>query len=101
MARDLSMTQSRLAGIVGASPRSVSRWAGGHSAPHLKARRRLLELAAVAEALKDVIRDEDIGLWMQSPHPRLGFDTPEERVSRGDFKDVIAVVEALADGVFS
>lgn len=101
LARGLSMSQSRLAEIVGASPRSVSRWAGGHAAPHSRARRRLLELTAVVDALKGVIRDEDIGLWMSSPHPKLAFDTPEERVSQGKFKDVIAVIEALADGVFS
>lgn len=96
---ETNLTQEEVGEIVGSSPRSVSRWLAGDTEPKPDARRRLLELAYVAEELSGVMRSEDINLWIFSPNRLLDHDTPAERVRQGDFKSVLAVTEALADGI--
>lgn len=93
------LTHEEVGEIVGSSARSVSRWLAGDAEPKSDARRRLLELAYVAEELSSVMRPEDINLWIFSPNRLLDHDTPAERVRGGDFKSVLAVIEALADGI--
>jgi hypothetical protein len=46
-----------------------------------------------------VLRPEDANLWIFSPNELLDGDSPAERIERGDFKSVLAVIEALAEGV--
>jgi len=62
-------------------------------------RQRLLELVYVGEQLSRVLRPEDANLWIFSRNPLLDGDTPAERIERGDFRAVLAVIEALAEGV--
>jgi len=85
--------------IVNASGRSVSRWSAGTAEPQKLSRQRLLELAYVAEELKSVLKAEDANLWVLSPNRLLDGDTPAQRINTGDFKSVVGLIEALADGI--
>jgi hypothetical protein len=85
--------------LVQASPRAVSRWKTGESVPQKLTRKRLLELGYVGDQLSKVLRPEDANLWIFSRNELLGNDTPAERIERGDFESVLAVIEALAEGV--
>jgi hypothetical protein len=38
-------------------------------------------------------------LWIFSPNQLLSGDTPAERITTGDFKTVLALIDALAEGV--
>ena len=93
------LSQQDVAQIVGAAPRTVARWIAGTASPQRDARTRLLELAYVAEQLAEVIRREDINLWIFSPNRLLGGDKPADRIRDGDYKKVLAVIDALAEGV--
>lgn len=95
----LHLSQDDVGEIVGTSGRTVARWSKGDSKPQGDARKRLLELRYVAEAAAEVIEPEDINLWMFEPNKRLDGDTPALRIRRGDYKSVLALIEALADGV--
>jgi transcriptional regulator with XRE-family HTH domain len=99
LTEDLKLSQEDIGVIVGATARSVARWASGEVAPQRLNRQRLIELAYVAEALTEVIRGEDANLWIFSPNRLLNHDTPAERIQQGDFRSVLAAIEALADGV--
>lgn len=94
-----SLTHDEIGTIVEASPRSVSRWSSGASEPQKLSRQRLLELAYVAEELRSVLRSEDANLWIMSPNRLLGGDSPAQRIQKGDFKSVVGLIEALADGI--
>lgn len=96
---DLHLTRQEVGEIVGASARTVARWSAGESSPQPDPRRRLLELRYVADAVAEVIRPEDVNLWMFEPNKLLDGDTPAERIHKGQYKDVLAVIEALAEGV--
>ncbi len=95
----LHLAQEEVAAIVGASSRTVARWSGGHTTPQRDARNRLLELRYVAAAAADVIRPEDVSLWLFEPNEVLDGDTPADRIRTGRYRDVLAVLNALAEGV--
>ncbi|MEX0750062.1 MAG: hypothetical protein WD359_04560 [Dehalococcoidia bacterium] len=95
----LSLTQEEVAQIVGSSPRAVGRWSAGDVRPQKLTKQRLLELAFIGEQLASVLRPEDANVWIFSPNALLDGDTPAARIHRGDYKTVLALIEALADGV--
>jgi len=95
----MQLTYDEIGQIVDASGRSVSRWNHGKAEPQKLSRQRILELAYVADELRDVLRPEDANLWIFGPNRLLDGDTPAQRISTGDFRSVVGVIEALADGI--
>lgn len=95
----LGLTQDQVGAIVDASPRSVARWSSGEVVPQRLNKQRLLELAYVADAVSHVLPADEANLWIFSPNRLLGHDTPADRIRAGDYKSVLAVIEAIADGV--
>jgi hypothetical protein len=102
--RDLNerahLSQDDVGRIVGASGRTVARWAAG-ATPHRSARERLLELAYVADQLIDTLglSPTDANLWIFSPNRLLRGDKPADRIADGDYRTVLGLIDALADGV--
>ena len=101
--RDLTsrvhLSQQDVGSIVGANSRTVARWAAGETSPQRENRDRLLQLHYVAELASEVIRPDDVNLWIFSPNRLLDGDSPADRIRDGFFKDVLAVIDALAEGV--
>ena len=95
----LGLTQDEIGSIVDASARSVSRWSTGDVVPQRLNKQRLIELAYVAEAVANVLPREHANLWMFTPNRMLQHDTPADRIRQGGYKDVLDLLEALADGV--
>jgi hypothetical protein len=95
----LHLTQDEVGEIVDASGRSVARWASGDVVPQRLNKQRLIELAYVAEAVKHVIPADRANLWILSPNRLLDHETPAERIRKGDYKAVLDVIEAIADGI--
>jgi transcriptional regulator with XRE-family HTH domain len=102
--RDLSerahLSQEDVGRIVGASGRTVARWAAGVT-PHRSARERLLELSYVADQLIEVLglSPDDANLWIFSPNRLLKGDKPADRIADGDYRSVLGLIDALADGI--
>ena len=71
----------------------------GHCTPQREARQRLLELAYVAEQAAAVIQPTDLSLWLFTPNHLLDHDSPADRIAAGDYRSVVALLEALADGI--
>lgn len=90
-----------VARMLKANPRTVSRWIHEGTEPRWEVRERLLELTAVIERLTQVVRPQAAQDWLFTPNPDLGFDKPVELVRAGRFKDVLAVIDSLGEGVFS
>ena len=62
-------------------------------------KQRLLELAFIGEELGKVLRPADANLWIFSPNKLLDGDNPASEIAKGEFKRVLDLIEALADGV--
>jgi hypothetical protein len=88
-----------LAQITGSTPRSVSRWTAAKAMPRRDAEDRLLELKAVVDQLRAVLRDGPARLWLRSPNPDLDWYKPLEMIAEGDYRRVIGAVLAMAEGV--
>ena len=77
------------------NPRSVSRWKAEETAPRREAEERLLELRAVVDLARRVMRDNAARLWLRSPNP----DKPLDLIAQGRYQSVIDLLLAIAEGV--
>ena len=88
-----------LARVSEANPRSVARWRTQETVPRRGAEERLLELRAVVDLTRSVMTDDAARFWLRSPNPNLGYDKPLDLVATGEYRLVIALLLALAEGV--
>ena len=102
MAMDsLGLSDDEVGTIVDASGRSVARWAAGEVVPQRLNKQRLLELAYVADALAEVLPRDHANAWLFTPHRRLDHEKPADLIQQGRYREVLSLIEALADGVFA
>lgn len=90
-----------LARVSETNPRSVARWRTRQTTPRRHAEDRLLELRAVVDLARRVMRDDAARLWMRSPNPDLAYEKPLDLVAAGRYQRVVDLLLALAEGVTS
>lgn len=95
----LGLTQDEIGKIADASGRSVGRWLRGEVVPQRLNKQRLIELSYVAELVTEVLPPDQVNLWMLRPNRLLEHDSPADRIRAGGYRDVLGVIEAIADGV--
>lgn len=88
-----------VARVLGTSPRSVNRWVNAGSLPRRESEERLLELKAVVDLLREVLREQPARLWLRTPNPTLDYEKPIDLVERGEYRRVIAAIRSLGEGV--
>lgn len=94
------LDQADLAGLVGANPRTVARWFTEETEPRTDARRKLLEILAVLESLSSVLEPRAAHDWLYSPNTLIEHRKPIELLEAGDWRTVLGLIDALAEGVF-
>lgn len=95
----LGLTQDEIGFIVDASGRSVARWSRGEVVPQKLNKKRLIELAYVADVVTEVLPPDKVNLWLFTPNRLLAPDSPAERIHAGGYRDVLGLIDAIADGV--
>ncbi|MDQ3914586.1 MAG: DUF2384 domain-containing protein [Actinomycetota bacterium] len=98
--KQAELDQEDVARVIGASPRTVSRWLREEAEPRKEARERLLEFLAVIERLSTTLRPQPAHDWLFTPNPQLGHEKPADLVKEGKYREVLGAVDALAEGVF-
>ncbi len=88
-----------LARVSDTNPRSVARWKAEAATPRREAEERLLELRAVVDLVRRVMRDDAARFWMRSPNPDLGYEKPLDVIAAGHYQRVVDLLLALAEGV--
>lgn len=96
---NLGLTHEEVGDIVDASARSIARWSAGDVVPQRMNKQRLLELAYVAQAVSEILPSDQANLWIFTPNRLLDHDSPAERIHAGGYRDVLNLIEALAEGV--
>lgn len=71
----------------------------GRPAPRRQNEERLLELEAVIDVLREVMRDEPARLWLRSPVPALDYDKPMDLIEQGEYRRVIGAILSIGEGV--
>ncbi len=97
---EAQLSRQDIAQIVGASQRTVVRWATRQSTPRGASRERLLELAVVSQLAAKVMRPDVVGPWLYAPNPLLDYRRPVDLVTGGEYRDVIGAIQAIGEGVF-
>jgi DNA-binding transcriptional regulator YiaG len=96
------MTQSEVAAALGRSPRTVARWKAVGTAEPTRASaelaRSVRKLGRVKFLLDDLMPHDHALRWLQAPNPGFRGEAPVDLLMCGRADDVIAVLEALADG---
>ena len=87
-----------LARVSAAHPRSVIRWRSSEVTPRRRTEERLLELRAVIDLVRSVMRDDAARVWMRAPNPDLGYEKPLDLVATGQYKRVIQLVDGAGRG---
>ena len=75
------------------------RWRRQQTVPRRQTEERLLELRAVVDLARKVMRDDGARLWLRSPNPDLGYEKPLRLIADGQYQRVIDLLLALAEGV--
>lgn len=88
-----------VARALGTAPRSVTRWTTAQTSPRRDSEERLLELKAVVDLLRTVMREDAARLWLRSPNADLEWRKPLDVIAEGDYRSVIGVILAIAEGV--
>lgn len=97
--RDPLVDGNDLARVARSTLRSVSRWQARKAIPRRDVEERLLELKSVLDLLRRVLTDEPARLWLKSPNPELGYRKPIDVISEGEYREVIAEILAMAEGI--
>jgi uncharacterized protein (DUF2384 family) len=88
-----------VARVSGAHVRSVHRWQSSAVEPRREAEERLLELKAVVDLLRTVIRDDAARMWLRAPNPDLRYEKPLDLIAAGEYQRVVDLLLAMAEGV--
>jgi uncharacterized protein (DUF2384 family) len=96
----LGLTNQEVGDLVGASPRSVARWASREVFPRRPNQERLLALAHVVAALTAVLPADQASVWMFTPNGLLGHRRPADLIRNGQCRDALDLIDAMAEGVF-
>lgn len=99
-AHKTDLDQADLAVLVGTNPRTVARWLAEETEPRTDARRRLLEILAVLEALSGVLHPRAAHDWLFSPNAQADHQKPIDLLEAGEWRTVLGLIDALAEGVF-
>lgn len=95
---DLGPTE--LSRILPASERTLRRWLDGESTPRQRDRERALEVVVVLEELARVFMPEGAANWLFAPNQAFGFVKPADLLADGEYRKVIAAIEAIGEGVY-
>jgi uncharacterized protein (DUF2384 family) len=90
-----------LARILDSNPRTVQRWFSEGREPRWESQERLLEVAVVIERLLTVVRPNAAREWLFAPNRSLHYEKPAELLREGKYREVLAVIDALGEGVFT
>lgn len=90
-----------VARILDRPPRSVLRWLKEDVDPRWESRERLLEVTFVLERLSQVVEPKAASDWLFMPNQELNYQKPVELLREGRFRDVLALIDALGEGVFT
>lgn len=96
----MHLETAELARALDTSTRNVGRWRTGAATPRLDARERLLELLTVLDGLSEILSTEVAHDWLFTPNAAFDHYKPVDLISRGEYREVLSAIDAIADGVF-
>jgi uncharacterized protein (DUF2384 family) len=94
------LDSTTIARVLDKSPRTVVRWLRNGVAPRWESEQRLRELEAVLDRLNNVVEPAAAREWLFTPVPMLDYRLPADLVRDGEYRRVIAAIDAIGEGAF-
>lgn len=94
----LQLSQPLFAKLLPVSVRTLVTLEGG-TPPTEAVSRRLAELTRLTNALTEVMKEESLGTWLQTPNPAFDSLKPLEVIERGEGDRIWSMVYFLRSGV--
>jgi DNA-binding transcriptional regulator YiaG len=94
----LQLNQGVFARLLPVSVRSLASLEGG-SPPTEVVARRVVELRRLTDALAEVMKEESLGRWLQTPNEAFGDLKPLEVIERGESDRLWSMIYFLRSGV--
>lgn len=98
-AQQVGLNDSDLGEITGSTPRTIKRWRSGEVQPSRQPGQVLLQLAYVAKEATKTLHPDDVNWWMFAPDEQLGGESPASLIRAGRYREVLDLLDAIADGV--
>jgi DNA-binding transcriptional regulator YiaG len=98
--RRLQLNQTVFARLLPVSVRSLATLESGHPPTDVVAR-RLVELRRLTNALAEVIKQDSLGKWLQTPNGAFDGLKPIEVIDRGESDRIWSMIYFLRSGVAS
>ena len=99
----LGLSYAEVGAALGASERTVIRWAQQSHSPRREHRDRIEKLNELRQLLTTVFGGDSTATleWLHEPVPMLRGRTPLSLIVKGQLDDVIGVLAGLASGAFA
>ncbi|CAN5689288.1 DUF2384 domain-containing protein [soil metagenome] len=95
-----SIDAAGVARILDKDPKTVARWLREENIPRWDTREQLLTLDVVLERLVEIVPAESAQEWLFTPVPGLDYHRPVDLVRSGEYRRVLALIDAIGEGVF-
>lgn len=95
------LPRSKFARLVGHTERAIINWEKSVCTPQGLAGQRLTELERLRAGLAEVMKEDAIPEWLETPNPAFGDLKPTEVIERGQIDRVWKLVFDLQSGAFS
>jgi uncharacterized protein (DUF2384 family) len=96
-----SIDTAGVARILDRDPKTVGRWLREQAVPRWDAKEQLLALEVVLDRLADVVPSNAAQEWLFTPVPVLDYERPVDLVRSGHYRRVLALLDAISEGVFT
>lgn len=94
------LDSTTIARVLDKSPKTILRWLRGGTAPRWESEQRLRELEAVLDRLGAVVEPAAARDWLFTPVPMLDDRLPADLVREGQYRRVLAAIDAIGEGAF-
>ncbi len=99
--QETSLGAAGVARILGKDPKTVQRWLRSRTAPQWEVRETVLALNVVLEKLAEVVGPLSTEDWLFTPVPALDFHRPADLIRDGRSREVLNLIDSIAEGVFA
>jgi putative toxin-antitoxin system antitoxin component (TIGR02293 family) len=90
-----------VARILSKDAKTVRRWLASEAAPRWEVKETVLALNVVLERLADVVEPGSAEEWLFTPVPALENRRPVDLIRDGHYREVLDLIDAMGEGVFT
>ncbi len=90
-----------VARILSKDTKTVRRWLNSQTAPRWEVRETVLALNVVLERLAEVVEPGTAEEWLFTPVPALENRRPVDLIRQGQYQQVLDLIDAIGEGVFT